>query len=202
MTLFEMAIDEMAYAAKLDPLEFRLLNYADTDQMNGTPFTSKALREAYCAGRRSLRLEPPVIGTALDARRQGADRLGHGDRHVGCDVRQALGARQAVRERPSGGRDRDLGHRHRHLHGDGAGRRRHAGAAARADHRPSWAIRACRRRPSRAARGRRPRRAPRCSSPAEAVGQTAAEGGGQDRRQSARPREHGGCDLRRRPHQR
>lgn len=50
MTLFEMAIDEMAYAAKLDPLQFRLLNYSDIDQMNETPFTSKALREAYRDG--------------------------------------------------------------------------------------------------------------------------------------------------------
>jgi len=50
MTLFEMAIDEMSYTAKLDPLEFRLLNYSDIDQMNDTPFTSKALRQAYQQG--------------------------------------------------------------------------------------------------------------------------------------------------------
>lgn len=54
MTLFEMAIDEMSYAAKLDPLAFRLLNYSDIDQMNGTPFTSKALRQAYDQGARSF----------------------------------------------------------------------------------------------------------------------------------------------------
>jgi xanthine dehydrogenase YagR molybdenum-binding subunit len=47
MTVLEMAIDEMAHAAGIDPLEFRLLNYSDIDQMNGTSFTSKALREAY-----------------------------------------------------------------------------------------------------------------------------------------------------------
>ncbi len=50
MTIFEMAIDEMAYAAKLDPIQFRLLNYSDIDQMNGTPFTSKALKEAFAEG--------------------------------------------------------------------------------------------------------------------------------------------------------
>ena len=50
MTLFEMAIDEMAYAAKLDPLQFRLLNYSDIDRMNETPFTSKALKEAFQEG--------------------------------------------------------------------------------------------------------------------------------------------------------
>ena len=50
MTLFEMAMDEMACAAGLDPLEFRRINYSDKDAMNDKPFTSKALREAYDAG--------------------------------------------------------------------------------------------------------------------------------------------------------
>ena len=50
MTLFEIAVDEMAYAADVDPLAFRLLNYSEVDAMNGTPFTSKALREAYHEG--------------------------------------------------------------------------------------------------------------------------------------------------------
>jgi xanthine dehydrogenase YagR molybdenum-binding subunit len=50
LTLFEIAMDEMAYEAKVDPLEFRLINYSDTDQMHGTQYTSKALREAYAQG--------------------------------------------------------------------------------------------------------------------------------------------------------
>ncbi|MBP1805113.1 xanthine dehydrogenase family protein molybdopterin-binding subunit [Rubellimicrobium aerolatum] len=50
MTLFEIAMDELAYKAKVDPLEFRLLNYSDEDAMNRQPFTSKALREAYREG--------------------------------------------------------------------------------------------------------------------------------------------------------
>ena len=50
MTLFEIAIDEMAYEAKVDPLEFRQLNYSEIDAMNELPFTSKALREAYREG--------------------------------------------------------------------------------------------------------------------------------------------------------
>ncbi len=50
MTLFEIAVDEMAYKAKVDPLEFRTINYSDIDAMNGLPFTSKALREAYREG--------------------------------------------------------------------------------------------------------------------------------------------------------
>ncbi|RYE50242.1 MAG: xanthine dehydrogenase family protein molybdopterin-binding subunit, partial [Hyphomicrobiales bacterium] len=50
MAFFEMAMDEMAYAARIDPLEFRRINYSDIDAMNGTPYTSKALKEAYVEG--------------------------------------------------------------------------------------------------------------------------------------------------------
>ncbi|OTP66572.1 xanthine dehydrogenase family protein molybdopterin-binding subunit [Caballeronia sordidicola] len=50
MTLFEIAMDELAYKAGVDPLALRLLNYSDTDNMNKKPFTSKALREAYKQG--------------------------------------------------------------------------------------------------------------------------------------------------------
>ncbi|MEH3108330.1 MAG: xanthine dehydrogenase family protein molybdopterin-binding subunit [Sphingomonas fennica] len=50
MTLFEIAMDEMAEKAGLDPLAFRLANYSDIDQMNQLPYTSKALREAYAEG--------------------------------------------------------------------------------------------------------------------------------------------------------
>ncbi|RYZ77491.1 MAG: xanthine dehydrogenase family protein molybdopterin-binding subunit, partial [Proteobacteria bacterium] len=46
----ECAIDEMAYAASMDPLQFRLLNYADTDQMHKMEYSSKALKEAYAQG--------------------------------------------------------------------------------------------------------------------------------------------------------
>ena len=50
MTLFEIAMDELAYAAGVDPLELRLVNYAETDQLNQAPFSSKALREAFARG--------------------------------------------------------------------------------------------------------------------------------------------------------
>lgn len=50
MTLFEIAIDELAYMAGADPLAFRLLNYSEIDNMNRTPFTSKALRDAFSLG--------------------------------------------------------------------------------------------------------------------------------------------------------
>lgn len=52
MTLFEIAMDEMAFEAGIDPLEFRRLNYAEKNAMNDTPYTSKALREASTGARR------------------------------------------------------------------------------------------------------------------------------------------------------
>ena len=46
----ESAIDEMAYKLKIDPLEFRKINYAEKDPETGKPFSSKALRECFEAG--------------------------------------------------------------------------------------------------------------------------------------------------------
>lgn len=43
----EMAIDEMADAMDMDPLEFRLKNYAERDLKKDLPFSSKALRSCY-----------------------------------------------------------------------------------------------------------------------------------------------------------
>ncbi|HVI29572.1 xanthine dehydrogenase family protein molybdopterin-binding subunit [Hansschlegelia sp.] len=46
----EAAMDELAYAAKVDPLELRLRNYADHDQNDDKPFSSKELRACYERG--------------------------------------------------------------------------------------------------------------------------------------------------------
>jgi xanthine dehydrogenase YagR molybdenum-binding subunit len=43
-------IDEMAIKLNIDPLEFRLKNYADIDQNSGLPYTSKLLKESYLKG--------------------------------------------------------------------------------------------------------------------------------------------------------
>jgi xanthine dehydrogenase YagR molybdenum-binding subunit len=50
VNLFEMAIDEIAYACRMDPLAFRFHNYSDIDAMHDMPLTSKALREAMTQG--------------------------------------------------------------------------------------------------------------------------------------------------------
>jgi xanthine dehydrogenase YagR molybdenum-binding subunit len=46
----ESAIDEMADACGMDPLAFRLKNYAEVEPISGKPFSSKALRECYAQG--------------------------------------------------------------------------------------------------------------------------------------------------------
>lgn len=46
----ESAIDELAVACGMDPLAFRLKNYAEAEPMSGRPFSSKALRECYTQG--------------------------------------------------------------------------------------------------------------------------------------------------------
>jgi xanthine dehydrogenase YagR molybdenum-binding subunit len=46
----ECAIDEMAYKVDLDPLEFRLRNYAETDENENRPWSSKQLRKCYRRG--------------------------------------------------------------------------------------------------------------------------------------------------------
>jgi xanthine dehydrogenase YagR molybdenum-binding subunit len=50
MFALESAMDELAYALKMDPLELRLVNYADVDPATGKPWSSKALRECYRLG--------------------------------------------------------------------------------------------------------------------------------------------------------
>ncbi|MBV8200165.1 MAG: xanthine dehydrogenase family protein molybdopterin-binding subunit [Acidobacteria bacterium] len=43
----ESAMDELAYALDLDPLELRLRNHADRDPSDGKPWSSKHLKECY-----------------------------------------------------------------------------------------------------------------------------------------------------------
>lgn len=60
MYAIECAMDELACALGIDPLELRLINYSNRDQKEDKPFGSKALGECY---------------------RQGAVRFGWGKRH-------------------------------------------------------------------------------------------------------------------------
>ncbi len=46
----ESALDELAYAVKIDPIELRLRNYADIDPSNNLPWSSNSLKECYQIG--------------------------------------------------------------------------------------------------------------------------------------------------------
>ena len=46
----ESALDELAAAIRLDPLELRLRNYAESNSHEDKPFSSKSLHQCYAAG--------------------------------------------------------------------------------------------------------------------------------------------------------
>ena len=46
----ESAMDELAYALKVDPVQLRLMNYAEKDPEKDIPWSSKSLRECYRVG--------------------------------------------------------------------------------------------------------------------------------------------------------
>jgi xanthine dehydrogenase YagR molybdenum-binding subunit len=46
----ESAMDELAFALNMDPVELRLKNYAEIDQVSNRPYSSKFLKEAYAMG--------------------------------------------------------------------------------------------------------------------------------------------------------
>lgn len=50
----ESAMDEMAHKLNLDPIEFRLRNYTETDPEHNRPYSSKNLKEAYQRGAEAI----------------------------------------------------------------------------------------------------------------------------------------------------
>ena len=50
----ECALDEMAYKLNMDPIEFRLKNYAETDPESNKPWSSKYLKECYTLGAQKI----------------------------------------------------------------------------------------------------------------------------------------------------
>lgn len=50
----ECAMDELAYALKLDPIELRMRNYANEDPQSHKPWSTRRLREAYAAGAKAF----------------------------------------------------------------------------------------------------------------------------------------------------
>jgi xanthine dehydrogenase YagR molybdenum-binding subunit len=67
----ESAIDQMAEAGGMDPLEFRLKNYAEVEPISGKPFSSKALRECYRRGAERFGWELRPLGPRAMRDRDG-----------------------------------------------------------------------------------------------------------------------------------
>lgn len=88
----ECAMDELAVALKLDPIELRLKCYSDRDQSEDLPYTSKQLRECYARGAEAFgwsRRNP-----AARAMRDGNELVGWG---MATGVWEALQMPVAVR---------------------------------------------------------------------------------------------------------
>ena len=88
----ECAMDELAVALKLDPIELRLKCYSDRDQSEDLPYTSKQLRECYARGAETFgwsRRNP-----APRSMRDGKDLVGWG---MATGVWEALQMPVAVR---------------------------------------------------------------------------------------------------------
>lgn len=93
----EVAMDELAEALKMDPLELRLINYAERDANKNLPFSSKALRECYREGAARFGwanrpLEPR-------ARREGRELIGWGMASGSWDAMQNEATARAVLDR-------------------------------------------------------------------------------------------------------
>ena len=80
------AMDELAYAAKIDPLELRLINYSDKDQIEECLTPARRCGNAIGKGAEKFGWRKRTHAAALDARRSRTGRLGHGHRHVGSDA--------------------------------------------------------------------------------------------------------------------
>lgn len=68
MYALECAMDEMAHALNLDPLDFRLLNYAENDPERNRPHSSKFLKEAYEIGAEKIgwKKRDPKVGSTKE----------------------------------------------------------------------------------------------------------------------------------------
>ena len=95
----EVAMDELAEAVGIDPLDLRILNYADTVPGSGKEWSSKSLHECYAAAAERIgwRERDPAVG----AMREGGKLVGYGMATAIYPVKQ-LPAAARITMRPDG----------------------------------------------------------------------------------------------------
>ncbi|RWK24027.1 MAG: xanthine dehydrogenase family protein molybdopterin-binding subunit, partial [Mesorhizobium sp.] len=85
----ETAIDELAYAVGVDPLEIRMRNYADYDHQAKLPWSTRRLREAYRAGAEAFGWERRSLTPR--SMREGRELIGWGMASGTYPVRRSPG---------------------------------------------------------------------------------------------------------------
>ena len=132
MFALESAMDELAIACGIDPIELRIANEPPEDPEKGIPFSSRNLVACLREGARALRLG----GARPDPRRAPRRPLARRHRRRRVDLPglplALAGDRAARRRRRLHGPDRRHGHRHRRAHGADPDRRRRARRRPRA----------------------------------------------------------------------
>ena len=88
----ECAMDELAVALKLDPLELRMRCHSDRDQHQDVPYTSKKLRECYLQGAELFRWDKRIAEPR--SMRDGSELVGWG---MATGIWEALQMATAVR---------------------------------------------------------------------------------------------------------
>ena len=90
----ECAMDELAVAARIDPVELRVLNFSDFDQMEKKPFSSKQVRECYRAAAEKFGWDKR--NPAPRSMRDGRYLIGYGMAGGVWDAMQGQGEAKAV----------------------------------------------------------------------------------------------------------
>ena len=94
MHALEVAMDELSYELKMDPLSLRLKNYAERSPADDKPYSSKELRACYEQGARKFGWSQRPLATR--ARKEGSEYVGWGMATGAWDALQMFARASAV----------------------------------------------------------------------------------------------------------
>ena len=126
MYALESAMDELAVACGIDPVELRIRNEPEVEPESSRPFSSPEPDRVPARGSGPLRLERPGSAARREARRALAGRHRRGGVDLPGARRRVAGPRPRRRRRPLRGRAGRVRHRHRCPDGAHPDRRRGA----------------------------------------------------------------------------